>query len=115
MKFSSNRSDLLDAALLRPSKLDRLLFCDFPSSRERLDILTFLSRKFLLASDVDLGAIAYMTEGFSRADLQALFLDAQLAAVHEYLSSANSNEPGKNTSNWWEEDVELEVSFAWRS
>ncbi|KAA3479125.1 peroxisome biogenesis protein 1 isoform X1 [Gossypium australe] len=48
-----------------------------------------------LASDIDLDAIAYMTEGFSGADLQALLSDAQLAAVHEHLSSANSNEPGK--------------------
>ena len=48
-----------------------------------------------LARDVDLGAIAYLTEGFSGADLQALLSDAQLAAVHEHLSSVNSNEPGK--------------------
>ena len=41
----SSRPDLLDAALLRPGRLDRLLFCDFPSPRERLDILTVLSRK----------------------------------------------------------------------
>ncbi|KAH7569666.1 hypothetical protein JRO89_XS06G0235800 [Xanthoceras sorbifolium] len=39
------RPDLLDAALLRPGRLDRLLFCDFPSPRERLDILKVLSRK----------------------------------------------------------------------
>ncbi|PPS16708.1 hypothetical protein GOBAR_AA03862 [Gossypium barbadense] len=39
------RPDLLDAALLRPGRLDRLRFCDFPSPRVRLDILTFLSRK----------------------------------------------------------------------
>ncbi|KAL4387815.1 hypothetical protein GQ457_09G004510 [Hibiscus cannabinus] len=92
---ATSRPDLLDAALLRPGRLDRLLFCDFPSPRERLDILTVLSRKLPLASDVDLDAIAYMTEGFSGADLQALLSDAQLAAVHEHLSSANSNEPGK--------------------
>lgn len=41
----SSRPDLLDAALLRPGRLDRLLFCDFPSPRERLDILAVLSRK----------------------------------------------------------------------
>ncbi|XP_022723598.1 peroxisome biogenesis protein 1 isoform X2 [Durio zibethinus] len=92
---ATSRPDLLDAALLRPGRLDRLLFCDFPSQRERLDILTVLSRKLPLARDVDLGAIAYMTEGFSGADLQALLSDAQLAAVHEHLNSANSNEPGK--------------------
>ncbi|WRX26680.1 ATPase [Theobroma cacao] len=92
---ATSRPDLLDAALLRPGRLDRLLFCDFPSRRERLDVLTVLSRKLPLASDVDLGAIACMTEGFSGADLQALLSDAQLAAVHEHLSSVSSNEPGK--------------------
>jgi hypothetical protein len=43
--ISSSRPDLLDAALLRPGRLDRLLFCDFPSWHERLEILTVLSRK----------------------------------------------------------------------
>lgn len=40
-----SRPDLLDAALLRPGRLDRLLFCDFPSPQERLDILKVLSKK----------------------------------------------------------------------
>jgi peroxin-1 len=84
---ATSRPDLLDAALLRPGRLDRLLFCDFPSPRERLDILTVLSRKLPLADDVDLEEIAYKTEGFSGADLQALLSDAQLAAVHEILNS----------------------------
>jgi len=43
--MSSSRPDLLDAALLRPGRLDRLLFCDFPSSLDSLDILTVFSRK----------------------------------------------------------------------
>lgn len=47
-----------------------------------------------LDDDVDLDAIAYITEGFSGADLQALLSDAQLAAVHEHLS-ADSGKPGK--------------------
>lgn len=92
---ASSRPDLLDAALLRPGRLDRLLFCDFPSKHERFDILTVLSRKLPLASDVDLEAIASMTEGFSGADLQALLSDAQLAAVHDLLDSAESDKPGK--------------------
>ncbi|KAF8029058.1 hypothetical protein BT93_E1661 [Corymbia citriodora subsp. variegata] len=82
---ATSRPDLLDAALLRPGRLDRLLFCDFPSRQERLDILKVLSRKLPLASDVDLDAIAHMTEGFSGADLQALLSDAQLQAVHDLL------------------------------
>ncbi|XP_050232093.1 peroxisomal ATPase PEX1 [Mercurialis annua] len=91
---ATSRPDLLDAALLRPGRLDRLIFCDFPSPQERSDILMVLSRKLPLASDVDLDAIAYMTEGFSGADLQALLSDAQLAAVHEHLNS-DSKEPGR--------------------
>lgn len=41
----NSRPDLLDPALLRPGRLDRLLMCDFPSPPERLEILTVLSRK----------------------------------------------------------------------
>ncbi|KAK4490147.1 hypothetical protein RD792_000804 [Penstemon davidsonii] len=92
---ASSRPDLLDAALLRPGRLDRLLFCDFPSQRERLDILAVLSRKLPMASDVDLEAVAYMTEGFSGADLQALLSDTQLEAVHELLDSKEGTTTGK--------------------
>ncbi|KAJ6963366.1 hypothetical protein NC652_001861 [Populus alba x Populus x berolinensis] len=92
---ATSRPDLLDAALLRPGRLDRLLFCDFPSRQERQEILAVLSRKLPLANDVDIETIAGMTEGFSGADLQALLSDAQLAAVHEHLSSADMGDPGK--------------------
>lgn len=44
---------------------------------------------------MDLRAIAYMTEGFSGADLQALLSDAQLAAVHEILAGIDTNDIGK--------------------
>ncbi|KAI7727261.1 hypothetical protein M8C21_032864, partial [Ambrosia artemisiifolia] len=91
---ATSRPDLLDAALLRPGRLDRLLFCDFPSPQERLDILTVLSRKLPLAKDVNLEAIAQKTEGFSGADLQALLSDAQLAAVHDLLNSKEAHQPG---------------------
>lgn len=92
---ATSRPDLLDAALLRPGRLDRLLFCDFPSQRERLDILAVLSRKLPLANDVNLDAIARVTEGFSGADLQALLSDAQLEAVHYFLDSENGSNQGK--------------------
>ncbi|KAL7155807.1 hypothetical protein ABFS83_03G100500 [Erythranthe nasuta] len=86
---ATSRPDLLDAALLRPGRLDRLLFCDFPSQQERLDILKVLSRKLPMASDVDLERVSHITEGFSGADLQALLSDAQLEAVHALLDSKN--------------------------
>ncbi|CAH2073519.1 unnamed protein product [Thlaspi arvense] len=91
---ATSRPDLLDPALLRPGRLDRLLMCDFPSPPERLEILTVLSRKLPMAGDVDLDPIAQMTEGFSGADLQALLSDAQLAAVHEFLNREDKPETG---------------------
>ncbi|CAN4121123.1 unnamed protein product [Withania somnifera] len=92
---ATSRPDLLDAALLRPGRLDRLLFCDFPSQHERLEILSVLSRKLPLASDVNLDGIARLTEGFSGADLQALLSDAQLEAVHDLLDSEKAGMPDK--------------------
>ncbi|KAK7362476.1 hypothetical protein VNO77_04590 [Canavalia gladiata] len=92
---ATSRPDLLDAALLRPGRLDRLLFCDFPSWNERLEILTVLSKKLPMANDIDLDTIANVTEGFSGADLQALLSDAQLAAVHDVLDSVDASRPEK--------------------
>ncbi|KAL0360292.1 UNVERIFIED_CONTAM: Peroxisome biogenesis protein 1 [Sesamum radiatum] len=92
---ATSRPDLLDAALLRPGRLDRLLFCDFPSQQERLDILKVLSRKLPMASDVDLERISHMTKGFSGADLQALLSDTQLEAVHELLDREDGGGTGK--------------------
>ncbi|XP_010491483.1 PREDICTED: peroxisome biogenesis protein 1-like isoform X2 [Camelina sativa] len=91
---ATSRPDLLDPALLRPGRLDRLLMCDFPSPPERLEILTVLSRKLPMADDIDLEPIALMTEGFSGADLQALLSDAQLAAVHDFLNREDKPETG---------------------
>ncbi|KAJ8510883.1 hypothetical protein OPV22_001317 [Ensete ventricosum] len=92
---ATSRPDLLDAALLRPGRLDRLLYCDFPTWHERLDILKVLSRKLPLASNVNLERIASITEGFTGADLQALLSEAQLASVHELLDGGNSDNPAK--------------------
>ncbi|KAM0950778.1 putative AAA+ ATPase domain, ATPase, AAA-type, core, aspartate decarboxylase-like domain superfamily [Dioscorea sansibarensis] len=93
---ATSRPDLLDAALLRPGRLDRLLYCDFPTWQERLDILTVLSKKLTLASGVDLGMIASMTEGFSGADLQALLSDAHLASVNELVNNKDNIEHNIN-------------------
>ncbi|KAH9620614.1 hypothetical protein KSS87_011881 [Heliosperma pusillum] len=96
--LSSSRPDLLDAALLRPGRLDRLLFCDFPAVQDRLDILRALSKKDVsqlpLSDDVDLEAIAVITDGFSGADLQALLSDAQLAAAQEIIDSGYDGKQG---------------------
>ena len=82
---ATSRPDLIDTALLRPGRLDRMLFCGFPSCMERVEILQALSRKLNLSDDVDLEKLGWETEGFSGADLGALLSEAQLIAAHEAL------------------------------
>ncbi|KAL4538628.1 hypothetical protein Ndes2526B_g03078 [Nannochloris sp. 'desiccata'] len=84
---ATSRPDLIDAALLRPGRLDRLLHCEFPALEDRRAILRALSRRLELAEDVDLDAVAAAVENFSGADLGAVLSDAQLAAAHEALDA----------------------------
>lgn len=95
---ATSRPDLLDAALLRPGRLDRMLYCGFPSPTERRDVLRSLSRRLTLGEDVDLDAIAQQTEFFSGADLGALLSEAQLAAAHEALQQ-------KEGASWRRDDA----------
>jgi SpoVK/Ycf46/Vps4 family AAA+-type ATPase len=87
---ATSRPDLIDAALLRPGRLDRLLHCGFPTLEDRCAILNALSRRLELADDVDLDSIAAAVENFSGADLGAVLSDAQLAAAHEALDAGGA-------------------------
>ncbi|XP_024316526.1 peroxisome biogenesis protein 1 isoform X2 [Brachypodium distachyon] len=89
---ATSKPQLIDAALLRPGRFDRLVFCDFPRWDERLEILKVHSRTVSLAEDAILEDVASLTEGFTGADLAAILTDAGLAAVHEVLD--NSRETG---------------------
>ena len=87
---ATSRPDLLDAALLRPGRLDRLIYCGFPNSDERSQILHALACRLRLHGDVDLDSIGQQCEGYSGADLSALLSEAQLAAVHESLDGSEA-------------------------
>lgn len=91
---ATSRPDLLDAALLRPGRLDRLVYCGFPSAKERSEIARALSRNVEMAPDADFPAAAAAASGFTGADLAALLSDAQLAAVHELLDSTTPTKVG---------------------
>ena len=78
---ATNRLDLLDPALLRPGRFDRLIEVPLPDRRGRLEILRILSRKARLAGDVDLDYIARITEGMSGAELKAVITEAGYMAI----------------------------------
>ncbi|KAG6678101.1 hypothetical protein I3842_14G063800 [Carya illinoinensis] len=79
---ATNRSDVLDPALRRPGRFDRVVMVETPDRRGREAILNVhVSKKELpLADDVDLGDIAFMTTGFTGADLANLVNEAALLA-----------------------------------
>ncbi|CAI2355911.1 unnamed protein product [Caenorhabditis sp. 36 PRJEB53466] len=72
----TSRIDLIDDALLRPGRFDHHVHCGQPSETERLDIMRVLTQK-LRTVDLDLGMLAQKTDGWSGADLQLLFTNAQ--------------------------------------
>jgi len=99
---ATNRPDILDSAILRPGRLDKLLYVGLPDSADRADILNTLTKngkKPLLAPDVCLKELSKdeRCEGFSGADLAALVRDASVAALKEFMSSG-SNEPSQNVT-----------------
>jgi cell division protease FtsH len=78
---ATNRVDVLDPALLRPGRFDRKIVVPLPDRRGREDILGVHSKGKPLAPDVDLGALARRTPGFSGADLSYLVNEAALEAA----------------------------------
>lgn len=90
MLAATSRPDLLDAALLRPGRLDHLIHCGFPTAPERAEIIKALARRLRLEGSVDLEGVGHRAEGYTGADLSALLSEAQLAAVHERLEEGTS-------------------------
>eukprot|EP00904_Undaria_pinnatifida_P002630 jgi/Undpi1/12368/HiC_scaffold_5.g02040.m1 len=85
---ATNRPELIDPAMLRPGRLDRLLYVPLPSAADRVSILKALAAKVSLGSDVDLEAIGNSpkAEGFSGADLSALLREAGLDVLRQLKS-----------------------------
>ena len=79
---ATNRPDMVDPALLRPGRFDRLILVGKPDADSRLGILKVHTRRMPLG-DVDLEAIAAMTDGYVGADLAAVCREAGLAAYRE--------------------------------
>ena len=78
---ATNRPDILDPALLRPGRFDRVVVLDRPDVRGRLGILKVHTRKTPLDESVDLDVLARATPGFSGADLSNMVNEAALLAA----------------------------------
>ncbi|RCJ42699.1 cell division protein FtsH [Nostoc minutum NIES-26] len=80
---ATNRPEVLDPALRRPGRFDRLVVVDRPDKIGREAILKVHARNVKLADDVDLGAVAIRTPGFAGADLANLVNEAALLAARQ--------------------------------
>ncbi|MFC5942109.1 AAA family ATPase [Micromonospora harpali] len=85
---ATNRPDLVDPALLRPGRLERLVYVPPPDGDARAEILRAAARNVPFADDVDLAALGAGLDGFSAADCAALVREAALAAMRESLTAS---------------------------
>jgi len=112
---ASSRPDLLDPALLRPGRLDNLLYCPLPTETERLEILQCLSTPLRFQYDVDLHETAVECENFSGADLKALLCNAQLEAIHDMCGFSSLSEKSQPLHKSATSEFELYSTLSSRS
>jgi transitional endoplasmic reticulum ATPase len=84
---ATNRPDLIDQALLRPGRIDRLIEVPFPDQEARRQIFAIHTRGKPLADDVSLETLAKQTEGYTGADIAAACNEAALLAVREHVAA----------------------------
>lgn len=92
---ATNRPDILDEALLRPGRLDQLIYIPLPDQSSRYAILKANLRKTPVSPDVDLNFVAQLTDGFSGADLAELCSRASKSAVREVTNKVLPIRPSK--------------------
>ncbi len=84
---ATNRPDILDPALLRPGRFDKILLVNAPEEKGRLEILKVHTKGMPLAKDVNLKEIAKKTDGYTGADLEALAREAAMLALRESIDA----------------------------
>ncbi|HWQ20464.1 MAG TPA: CDC48 family AAA ATPase [Methanotrichaceae archaeon] len=89
---ATNRPDIIDPALLRPGRFDRLIEIGLPDEAGRLAILKIHAGTKPLAEDVSLEDIAKKTEGYSGADLSSIVNEAVMLAIRECVLQGKSQE-----------------------
>jgi transitional endoplasmic reticulum ATPase len=82
---ATNRPDILDPALIRPGRIDRLLLVPQPDKQGRLEILKIFTKEMPLASNITLENLNNMIDGFSGADIETWCREAAMIALRENL------------------------------
>jgi transitional endoplasmic reticulum ATPase len=89
---ATNRPDIIDPALLRPGRFDRLVYVPPPDKESRLEIFRLHLLGKPLESDVELGVLADDTDSFTGAEIAAVCNEATMLAIREYVKSGKSDD-----------------------
>ena len=92
---ATNRPDIIDAALLRPGRFDRLLFVPPPDLEARKQIFKIHTRKMPVTDDVNTDDLARRTNGYTGADIASVANTAVMLALREHISKAKDPEDAK--------------------
>ncbi|KTW25638.1 hypothetical protein T552_03498 [Pneumocystis carinii B80] len=86
---ATNRPDVIDNALLRPGRFDKILYVGLPDLEARKDIFRIKFRTMNVANDVDIEDLSEKTDGCSGAEIVALCQDAGINAMHDNINAIN--------------------------
>ena len=88
----TSRPDLVDNSMLRPGRLDIVLYIEAPDEKSRLEIIKILTKQMPLASDVDLNEIAVATQNYTGSDIESLCREAAVNAMQNNRVKISSND-----------------------
>jgi len=84
---ATNRPDIVDPAVLRPGRFDRLIYVPEPDETARLEIFKVHAKDMPLSKDMDLKELAHITKGYSGADISAVCREAAMNALREDINA----------------------------
>ncbi|TFH43504.1 MAG: AAA family ATPase, partial [ANME-2 cluster archaeon] len=96
---ATNRPDMIEPALLRPGRLDRLVYVTPPDAEARKAIFRIHLNKKPINKNVDLNELSMMTEGYVGADIEAICREASILALREMIEPGMDRETVKERSN----------------
>ena len=103
---ATNRPDIIDPALLRPGRFDRLLYVPPPDKQSRVHVLKIHTKKKPLANDVKIDVLADQTEGYTGADIAALASAAVMLALREHVAKYKDPKEAERTK----EELKIHMS-----
>ena len=89
---ATNRPELLDAALLRSGRFDRIVTLPLRDKNARISILNVHTKNTPLSKNVDLNFISNKTDGFSGAELKSVIVEAAMSAISDNRNKVNKSD-----------------------